>query len=206
MASRALRRRPARVRWRAALSDLPRAVHGAAQPAMRARMCVPVRIVFMRVGWGVKSVLVTAVILLLALWKARRMPALCRSCHSSLMACHTQLYRISCCMLCPAVCSSCIRRTVEFQERQGRAACPSCRQPVDAADLRSLPALKVTHHPPLLRLCFLASARLPTNKPGLTYRLPAYVSPFQLDAVLNLPVLVSAGHRRRVSCCARIPH
>ena len=43
------------------------------------------------------------------------------------------------------VCSSCIRRTVEFQERQGRAACPSCREPVDATDLRPLPSLKVSN-------------------------------------------------------------
>ncbi len=58
----------------------------------------------------------------------------------------------------PAVCSSCIRRTVEFQERQGRgAACPSCRQPVDASDLRSLPALKVVCRPPFWLVCFLAS-------------------------------------------------
>lgn len=36
---------------------------------------------------------------------------------------------------CDAVCSSCIRKSIEFQEKNGSAYCPTCRVGCDARDL-----------------------------------------------------------------------
>lgn len=41
-----------------------------------------------------------------------------------------------------AVCSSCIRANLDFQERAGQPVCPSCRRPCDARDLLPCHALR----------------------------------------------------------------
>ena len=42
----------------------------------------------------------------------------------------------------PAVCSGCVRSSIEYQERSGPASCPQCRDRCDTADLRPAPQLR----------------------------------------------------------------